>query len=195
MKKARQSLAGLIGTGLTATVSFVKKAGQTLAGLIGSYLAVKISLIKTWSGTIKNWLGIASTLWVRLGLPRIGINWGSKTVAGFTIKYPKGFYTYAKGGFPQNGEMFIANEAGPEMIGKIGRKSTVANSQQITTAIAAAVGPAVYSAMMSAMQFNGSNGGSKVEVILQGDAKKFFKAMQQEAVNYTNSHHTAPFPV
>lgn len=81
------------------------------------------------------------------------------------------------------------------MIGKIGRKSTVANSQQITTAIAAAVGPAVYSAMMSAMQFNGSNGGSKVEVILQGDAKKFFKAMQQEAVNYTNSHHTAPFPV
>lgn len=195
VKKARQSLAGLIGTGLTATVSFVKKAGQTLARLIGSYLAVKISLIKTWSGTIKNWLGIASTLWVRLGLPRIGINWGSKTVAGFTIKYPKGFYTYAKGGFPQNGEMFIANEAGPEMIGKIGRKSTVANSQQITTAIAAAVGPAVYSAMMSAMQFNGSNGGSKVEVILQGDAKKFFKAMQQEAVNYTNSHHTAPFPV
>ena len=111
VKEAGQTLAGLIGTTLTVTVTFVKKIGQTLARLIGSYLAVKISLIKTWSGTIKNWLGIASTLWVRLGLPRIGINWGSKTVAGFTIKYPKGFYTYAKGGFPQNGEMFIANEA------------------------------------------------------------------------------------
>lgn len=44
-------------------------------------------------------------------------------------------------------------------------------------------------------KYSDSNGGSKVEVILQGDAKKFFKAMQQEAVNYTNSHHTAPFPV
>ena len=32
-------------------------------------------------------------------------------------------------------------------------------------------------------------------VILSDDAKKFFKAMQQEAVNYANSHHTAPFPV
>ena len=31
--------------------------------------------------------------------------------------------------------MFIANEAGPEMIGKIGRKSTVANSQQMILSI------------------------------------------------------------
>lgn len=194
-KKAGQTLAGLIGTAVNATVSFAKKAGQTLGGLIGTATDVKINLKKTWSGTISKWLGIANALKLKFSLPRIKVNWGSKKVAGFTIKYPSGFSTYAKGGFPQSGEMFIANEAGPEMIGKIGKKSTVANSQQITTAIASAVGPAVYSAMMSAMQFNGGNGGSKVEVVLQGDAKKFFKAMQQEAINYTNSHHTAPFPV
>ena len=194
VKKSGQTLAGLIGKATNATVSFAKKAGQTLGKLIGTALNVKIGLKKGWSGTISRWLGIANTLRVRLGLPRIGINWGSKTVAGFTIKYPKGFYTYAKGGFPANGEMFIANEAGPEMIGKIGRKSTVANSQQITTAIAAAVGPSVYSAMMSAMRSGGQNGG-EVKVVLQGDVKKFFKAMQEEANNYVKSHHTAPFPV
>ena len=193
-KKAGQTLGGLIGKATNATVSFAKKAGQTLGKLIGTALNVKIGLKKAWSGSISRWLGIANTLRVRLGLPRIGINWGSKTVAGFTIKYPKGFYTYAKGGFPANGEMFIANEAGPEMIGKIGRKSTVANSQQITTAIAAAVGPSVYSAMMSAMRSGGQNGG-EVKIVLQGDAKKFFKAMQEEANNYVKSHHTAPFPV
>ena len=42
---------------------------------------------------------------------------------------------YAEGGFPQSGEFFVAREAGPEMVGRIGNKSAVANNDQITTAI------------------------------------------------------------
>lgn len=47
--------------------------------------------------------------------------------------------TYAEGGFPKVGEMFIAREAGPEMVGSIGKKPAVANNQQITQGIAFAV--------------------------------------------------------
>lgn len=43
---------------------------------------------------------------------------------------------YASGGFPARGEMFIAREAGPELVGKIGQKNTVANNEQITSGIA-----------------------------------------------------------
>jgi len=41
----------------------------------------------------------------------------------------------AEGGFPQTGEMFIAREAGPEMVGTIGNRSAVANNDQIVSGI------------------------------------------------------------
>lgn len=43
---------------------------------------------------------------------------------------------YATGGFPQTGELFIAREAGAEMVGSIGRKTAVANNDQIVEGIA-----------------------------------------------------------
>ena len=45
-------------------------------------------------------------------------------------------YTYASGGFPETGQMFVANEAGPELIGTIGNRTAVANSDQIVAGVA-----------------------------------------------------------
>lgn len=42
---------------------------------------------------------------------------------------------YANGGFPDAGQLFIANEAGPEMVGSIGGKTAVANNDQIVDGI------------------------------------------------------------
>lgn len=47
--------------------------------------------------------------------------------------------TFATGGFPETGQLFIANEAGPEMVGRMNGRSAVANSDQITDGIASAV--------------------------------------------------------
>ena len=116
-----------------------------------------------WS-SIKSWLG---NLNFNLGfkLPRIGVNWSEKTIAGFKIKWPSGFYTYAKGGFPDMGELFVAREAGPEMVGRIGSKTTVANNDQIVEGISAGV----YEAVMAAMNASrGDNGGSDINVYLDG---------------------------
>jgi hypothetical protein len=49
---------------------------------------------------------------------------------------------YATGGFPETGQMFIAREAGAEMVGTIGRRTAVANNDQIVAGIASGVASA-----------------------------------------------------
>ena len=57
--------------------------------------------------------------------------------------------TYAQGGFPSVGEMFIAREAGPEMVGSIGGRTAVVNNDQIVEAVSRGVYEAVAAAMGS----------------------------------------------
>jgi hypothetical protein len=57
----------------------------------------------------------------------------------------------ADGGFVSEGQMFIAREAGPELVGSIGRKTAVANNDQIISGIESGV----YRAMMAANSING----------------------------------------
>ena len=60
-----------------------------------------------------------------------------KTVSsGSSGKSAKAF---AAGGFPKHGQMFIAREKGPELVGTIGQKTAVANNQQIIEGISAGV--------------------------------------------------------
>lgn len=60
---------------------------------------------------------------------------------------------YAQGGFPEDGQLFVAREAGAEMVGNIGGHTAVANNDQIV----AAVSQGVYSAVVSAMNGGNSN--------------------------------------
>ena len=50
--------------------------------------------------------------------------------------------TYATGGFPETGQMFIARESGAELVGNIGRRTAVANNDQIVEGIAYGVSTA-----------------------------------------------------
>lgn len=70
----------------------------------------------------------------------------------------------AKGGFPTEGELFIAREAGPELVGTMGNKNAVANNDQITEGIRRAARDGFLDAMMA-------TDGNKVDVniIAEGD--------------------------
>ena len=68
---------------------------------------------------------------------------------------------YASGGFPSMGQMFIAREAGPELVGTIGSRSAVVNNDQIVESVSAGVYRAVKAAM-------GQNGGGVIQLILDG---------------------------
>lgn len=54
-----------------------------------------------------------------------------------------GIRGFASGGFPQMGELFVANEAGPEFVGNIGGRTAVANNDQIVEGISAGVAAAM----------------------------------------------------
>lgn len=70
--------------------------------------------------------GIKDTLKLNIRLRDTSDN---RTAAQFKIS------AYAQGGYPESGELFFANENGPEMVGRIGNKTAVANNDQITNAI------------------------------------------------------------
>lgn len=97
---------------------------------------------------------------------------------------------YANGGFPNKGQLFVANEVAPEMVGTMDGRTAVANQQEITTGIANAVYPAVYNAVVAAM----SEANNNVNITLQGDADKLFTMVQDRANNYTNMTGQAAFP-
>lgn len=74
---------------------------------------------------------------------------------------------YANGGFPGTGKLFFARERGPELVGRMGNRSTVANNDQIVSGIAAGVKAAVIEAVAEvAMVMNGNTGsGSEAPII------------------------------
>lgn len=58
------------------------------------------------------------------------------TYDGGTIYIPQfAVEWYASGGFPTVGDLFMANERGPEMVGKMGHRNVVANNMQIVEGI------------------------------------------------------------
>lgn len=150
---------------ISQAVKLAKSGWTTVKGWVGTMptLSAGIKLVKSGWTTVKKWLG-GLDFNLSFKLPKIGVNWGSKTVMGFKISYPSGFYTYAKGGFPDMGELFVAREAGPEMVGKIGNKTTVANNQQIVDGIS----EGVYAAVVAAMRQSEGNGGQAINVYLDG---------------------------
>lgn len=82
--------------------------------------------------------GARSQLEKELGSLDIGISGtvsGRYTENGGTTRNIEG---YASGGFPQTGQLFFANEDGPELIGQIGNRTAVANNDQIVDGIASA---------------------------------------------------------
>lgn len=67
------------------------------------------------TGTLKK---VLSTLHLPTTLPKLKVDW------------------YEDGGFPSSADLFFANENGvPEMVGRIGNQTAVANQDQITTSI------------------------------------------------------------
>lgn len=69
---------------------------------------------------------------------------------------------YATGGFPETGQLFMANEAGPELVGNIGRRTAVANKGQITEGIAVAT----YNAISRALAENRSDSNINPHIIV-----------------------------
>lgn len=82
----------------------------------------------------------------------------------------------ANGGFVDEGQLFIAREAGAEMVGRIGRKTAVANNDQIVESVS----QGVYEAVQRASGETNSSNSRPITVIVQMNGKELFRQMVDE---------------
>lgn len=93
-----------------------------------------------------------------------------------------GIKFFATGGFPDVGQMFIARENGPELVGTMGNRSVVANNQQIE----AGIEEASYRGMMRAFkEIGGFNPNIMVHHQTVVDGK-----IVEESIDKANDEHT-----
>lgn len=90
-----------------------------------------------------------------------------------SIKYT----TYANGGFPSAGQLFIANEAGPELVGNMNGRTTVAPQNDIAEGFAVAItntlAPVMYAAFKQAATETANTSGGDVYL----DGKKITESV------------------
>ena len=152
-------------------VKLYKSGWKSINSFVGTTVKVGIQLIKDGWSSFKNWLGIG--------------NDNSSSKKKTSKKAGGGIYTggmwhniahYAVG--TENapaGQLFIAREAGPELVGTIAGHTSVMNNDQIVASVSDGVARAVRSVMAS--------GNQKVNVLfkVEGDPNGIFRVTQQKA--------------
>ena len=109
---------------------------------------------------------ILKALSLPTSLPKLNIEW------------------YAGGGFPKEGQIFGANENGPELIGNIGRRTAVANQQQITEGIS----DATYTAFSRALSENRNNSESNPHIVVNIGDDKIYDGIARKENQYSNMY-------
>lgn len=129
------------------------------------------SSIKNILDTIKGWFSN-----FKISIPSIKLPHFSIKPSGWNIgdllhgSIPSlGISWYAQGGFPDDGELFVAREAGAEMVGSINGHTAVANNDQIVSAVS----QGVYQAVLSAM--SGDSNGNNINLTVTLDGETVFK--------------------
>ena len=124
--------------------------------------------------------GDSQIVWEQLELLKAILKIAGYTESQINSKFKTwGIPGHASGGFPTLGSLFYAHENGvPELVGRIGNKTAVANNDQITQGIATAV----YNAMMAAQSDGSGEGGTNARIIVQiGE-----RAVGEAAVRFIN---------
>ena len=128
------------------------------------------------------------------GGPSAGAQW--EATHGRSYEEWKRLKGYASGGYPATGELFIAREAGAELVGRIGSKTAVANNDQITAAISSAVYTAIVNAKASGGDENAmyravarALNESSSDLVLQVDSEELYRASMSGKQKYGKRHN------
>lgn len=99
---------------------------------------------------------------------------------------------YAVGGLPNMGQMFVAREAGPELVGTLGGHTAVMNNDQIVSSVANGVAQAVKEVIQPLLK---TSVGNNRPIQISLDGKVIFDSTRQSAQEYFNRTGISPFPV
>ena len=99
---------------------------------------------------------------------------------------------YAVGGLPNMGQMFVAREAGPELVGTLGGHTAVMNNDQIVSSVSFGVAQAVKEVIQPLVKMGGGNN-RPIQISLDG--KVIFDSTRQSAKEYFDRTGRSPYPV
>ena len=111
--------------------------------LLNGGTAIAKALSGDWVGAIFSTLGAVGNVaggWLKGAVDWLGnaagdvVDWLGNAASN-VIDFFKGIFGFASGGFPDAGQLFIAREAGAEMVGSLGGHTAVANNDQIVEGI------------------------------------------------------------
>lgn len=182
------------------------KAAEFIQSIKDAAVEFKDFLVNTWNrlkeGTVKAWKETVSSVtkvWQEfkqkakeLLQPVIDLfeklKSGWDKVKGLLHGSDRGFDfpAFANGGFPSSGDLFIANEAGPELVGSFGNRTGVYNQEQFAGAMAAANQQVVQAVLAIGSQITGAVNSKPVPSVKIGD-RDIFNASQRGANLVGNS--------
>jgi len=96
---------------------------------------------------IQSVIGWFQSLWSWIQGIASGVSGLLSGIGGFFSGIGGRIGLFAEGGFPDEGQIFVAREAGPELVGSVGGRTAVANNDQIIEGIRMGVFEAVSAAM------------------------------------------------
>lgn len=133
-----------------------KKLGTSIGTAVGNSVKAGINRILLWVQSTVN----SAIRLINSAIDIINKVPGVEVSKIKTVSIP----LMASGGYVGEGQMFIAREAGPEMVGTMNGRTAVANNDQIVEGIS----QGVYSAVLAAMSQGSSNNTASVNVYLDG---------------------------
>lgn len=131
------SFTGALG-GSSATILIVATGIATLVAAITALVVAWTDLQKTMSNTS----GLDAASNSVSGIPHGG-GGGSYSAASYRAVTTADIPQLASGGTVRTGNLFIANERGPELVGSYGNQSAVMNNDQIVSAVSQGVAAAI----------------------------------------------------
>lgn len=182
LKKAGKSLVSVTDAAVAKEADTAKKTTIPISAgtIIGGFIK-KFTDDTSTKGAIKGWLdGINNTILnYKMDTVKIRAEFFGIDLPGITEPKAPYLRQYATGGYPDMGELFIAREAGPELVGNIGNRPAVASNDQITQGIATAVESAMARVLVPAISSMSSSGGKNTEVAIYLDSDVLARAVNK----------------
>jgi len=173
-------------------IAMMAAGGISLVSAVGlNWNSISTSVSKAWDNLIQV---------VRQKFAELKAWWNGQTLEAPRISDYKNNgisvgsgRAFATGGFPQRGEVFLAREAGAEMVGSIGGHTAVANNDQIVEGISEGVRDANtevltaiirgVSQIVGAIREGGSSGGVDIDML----ASALYQPMQRQGQIHGNN--------
>lgn len=148
-------------------------------------------LFDVGAGIIQNFANGFSS--IHIPMPHIGWDWsgGNINIGNWSFSLPRfNLQWYAQGGFPEAGQLFMANEAGPELVGKMGNRNAVANNNQIVEGIKAGVFEAVLDALNASGILDRDDSEKEVvlELTVKADSETLYKVVRKGKRKYDHRY-------